>query len=124
MLALFELTPYDAEYGDRAARVKDLIWRIAASVLAIGHDVVLDWSLWSRAAREEARQRAEALGAEVLLHYVEVPLAVAEERVTDRNASAPEGVHRIDLDDLHRFAAEVFEAPAPEEAVPIAHERR
>jgi predicted kinase len=120
MLALFDLTPYDAEYAERADRVKELIWRVAGNVLAIGHDVVLDWSLWSRAAREEARRRAEALGADVILHYVEVPLAAAEARLAERNASAAAGVHRIDLDDLRRFADELFEPPAPDEVVSIA----
>jgi predicted kinase len=122
MLALFDLTPYDDAYGARAERVRELIWRTAGGVLALGHDVVLDWSFWSRAAREAARQRAEALGANVLLHYVDVPLAVAEERLGERNARTTSGVHRIDLDDLRRFAAEVFEAPGAEEAVPIVLE--
>jgi predicted kinase len=122
MLALFDLTPYDDEYGAQAERVKELIWRTAAGVLALGHDVVLDWSAWSRTARESARQRAEALGADVLLHYVDVPLAVAEERLAARNARGAGGVHRIDLDDLRRFATEVFEGPEPTEAVPIVLE--
>jgi predicted kinase len=122
MLALFDLTPYEAEYAARADRVKELIWRTAERVLALGHDVVLDWSQWSRAAREAARRRAEALGADVLLHYVDVPLAIAEERISERNANATGGVHRIDLDDLRRFASELFEAPRPDELIAIAIE--
>jgi predicted kinase len=123
MLTLFDLTPYESEYTARADRVKELIWRTAQSVLALGHDVVLDWSQWSCAARETARQRAEALGADVLLHYVDVPLAVAEERLSERNANAVGGVHQLDPDDLRRFASELFEAPTPHEAIAVAIER-
>lgn len=122
MLALSDSTPYDDEYGALADRVKELIWRVAASVLATDHDVVLDWSQWSRSAREAARQRAEALGASVLLHYVDVPLTVAEERLAARSARAPADAHQIDLDDLRRFAADLFEPPQPDEAVAIVVE--
>lgn len=103
-------------------RVKELIWRTAESVLALGDDVVLDWSQWSRDARETARQRAEALDADVLLHYVDVPLTVVEERLSERNANAAGGVHQLDLDDLRRFASELFEAPTPDEAIAIVIE--
>jgi predicted kinase len=122
MLTLFDLTPYDEEYVARADRVKELIWNMAESVLALGHDVVLDWSQWSRAARETARQRGEALRADVLLHYVDIPLAIAEERLRDRNANPAGGVHQIELDDLRRFASELFEVPMPDEAIAIAIE--
>ena len=40
MLALFDLGPYDDAYGPRADRVKELIWRMAGQVTALGHDAV------------------------------------------------------------------------------------
>jgi predicted kinase len=119
MLALFDLGPYDSAYGPQADRVKELIWRTAQQVIALGHDVVLDWSHWNRTARASALERAQALGADVVLHYVDVPLGVVQERVLGRNTSAPgASVHRIDLDDLSRFASDLFEPPALEEGIP------
>ena len=123
MLALFELRPYDDAYGPRADRVKELIWRMAERVIALGHDAVLDWSQWSRTARADARERAEALGADVLLHYVEAPLEVVEERLVERNAQPSAVVHQIDLDDLRRFAADLFEPPTSDEGMPVVSER-
>lgn len=123
MLALFDLSPYDDAYGPAADRVKELIWRTAERVVALGHDVVLDWSQWSHAARASAVKRAQAAGADVVLHYVDVPLAVVEERLSRRNAAAPgPAVHRIDLDDLRRFASDLFEPPASDEGIAVVTE--
>jgi predicted kinase len=122
MLALYDLGPYDDAYGPQADRVKELIWRTAERVVALQHDVVLDWSQWSRSARKTTQKRAQRLGADVVLHYVEAPLAIVEQRLTERNASPPDGVHRIDLDDLRRFAADLFEPPTADEGLPIVRE--
>jgi predicted kinase len=123
MLALYDLGPYHDAYGPHADRVKELIWRTAERVIALGHDVVLDWSHWNRSARKTGLERSQSLGADVVLHYVEVPLAVAEQRLTERNANPPGGVHRIDLDDLRRFAADLFEPPTSDEGMSIVPER-
>lgn len=122
MLSVFDLAPSDAAYGPRASRVKELIWRMVERVLALGHDVVLDWSHWSVGAREEARRRAAALGADAVVHYIDVPLEVVEQRLAERNMTAPAGVHLLDLDDVRRFARDLFEPPTPAEAVAIVVE--
>ena len=123
MLALFDLGPYDDAYGPPANRVKELIWRTAGRVLALGHDVVLDWSQWSRTARASALERAQALGADVVLHYLDVPIGVVEQRVSERNTSLPSAaVHQIDLDDLRRFASDLFEPPALDEGIAVVPE--
>ncbi len=50
LLTLHPGIRYDApEYGPLAERGKLLIWDVAGQVLALGHDVVLDWNSWSRA---------------------------------------------------------------------------
>jgi predicted kinase len=123
MVRLFDLTPFDDDYGHGADRVKELIWDVAAVVLAHGHDVVLDWSQWSRSRRADAARRAEALGAEVVLHFLEVPLDEAEQRLAARNAQRPAGAHHIPLDELRRFWTDVFEPPSDDEPLVIVRER-
>src|SRR5579862_7212051 len=65
MLRLFDLTPFDTEYGPAADRVKELIWDTASELVARGNDVVLDWSQWSRELRSGAKARVESMGAAV-----------------------------------------------------------
>src|ERR1700722_19795749 len=89
MLSLFDLTPFDADYGPAAERVKELIWDTASKLVTRGNDVVLDWSQWSRKMRADATARAESMGAAVALHYVDPPLDVVEERLRLRNGARP-----------------------------------
>lgn len=132
MLALHpELAPYDEDYGDRAARCQDVIWGLARQVLALGHDVVLDWSQWSAERRRRWADRAEEAGATTVVHFLDVPLETAITRVTARNRTVETGtetetgadVHRIDPDEMRRFAETFFEPPHESEGITILRER-
>src|SRR5438105_1027278 len=54
--------------------MESLLWDLAARVLTLGVDVILDFGFWSGAEREEFRARAAALGARSELHFLDVPL--------------------------------------------------
>jgi predicted kinase len=110
---------YDApEYGQLAERGKLLIWDVAGQVLALEHDVILDWNSWSRARRATWGDRARAAGYEVMLHYVVVPLDVAIARAERRAAADLAGAHRLDAAAVRHLAA-LFEAPTADEGLPI-----
>src|SRR3982750_152144 len=49
-----------------------LLWDVAAAVLKLGGDVILDFGFWSRAERDDYRARAAALGARCVVHYCDV----------------------------------------------------
>ena len=51
MLRLYGLRHVDPRYVAHLEPCQDLIWDIAVQVLAVGHDVVLDWNQWSRERR-------------------------------------------------------------------------
>src|SRR5438067_1710096 len=55
----------------RRAAVEGVQWEIAARVLTLGLDVVLDWGFWSRAERDDYRARANALGAGAEVRYLD-----------------------------------------------------
>jgi predicted kinase len=119
LLTLHPETRYDApEYGALAERGKLLIWDVAGQVLALGHDVILDWNSWSRARRATWGDRARAAGYEVVLHYVVVPLDVAIARAEHRAASGVAGAHRLDAAAV-RHLASLFEVPTADEGLPI-----
>jgi predicted kinase len=119
MLLLYPGLRYDAPgYGERAESCKQLIWEVARQVLALGHDVILDWNGWSRARRALWHDLARGAGYGVVLHYVRVPLNVAISRAETRAAAQVAGAHLLDAEAIRHLAA-IFEEPAEEEGVPI-----
>ncbi len=99
-------------------RVKSLIWDIARQVLALDHDIVLDWNQWSRARRAEWRDRAGDAGHSVVLHYLTTPLQTAIERIEDRAARGVPGSHTLDAAGV-RHLQTILEVPSSEEGLEI-----
>jgi predicted kinase len=79
-------------------------------LLALGHNVVLEWGTWTRAERDALRAGARAIGAAVDLHFFDAPSEVLFERTCARKLEEPP----ITLEQIKRWA-EIFERPSPEE---------
>jgi predicted kinase len=94
--------------------VEAALWELAARVLALGVDVILDFGFWSRAEREEFRARAAALGAHSEIHFTDAPEQVLLARLAARNAALPPGTFRIDEARL-RLWSSLFEPPTADE---------
>ncbi|MCP3028555.1 ATP-binding protein [Halobacillus sp. A5] len=94
--------------------VESLMWKVAARVLVLGVDVILDFGLWSRKEREELRCRAEELGADIKIHFMDVPEKVLFERLRNRNAHKPDESFVIPEAKLKEWI-QTFEPPLPEE---------
>jgi predicted kinase len=118
MLRLYGLRYDDREYVARLRGCQDLIWDTALQVLRLGRDVVLDWNQWSRARRAEWRDRAELAGYAVVVHYVDVPLKLAIERMQVRNTGHLDDAHTIDEAGV-RHLASIFEPPTNAEGMKI-----
>src|SRR5437588_4999900 len=71
--------------------IETLLWDLAARVLVLGVDVVLDFGFWSRAERDDFRSRAAQLGARSELHFLDVPEEELLARLAVRNAQLPPG---------------------------------
>jgi hypothetical protein len=50
-----------------------LLWEVTERALVLGVNVVLDYGFWSHNERASFRRRAEAVGAIVQCHFLEVP---------------------------------------------------
>ncbi len=70
----------DPKHNERHAKIEALQWTVAASVLHLGLDVILDFGLWQRSERDDFRARAAGLGATTVIHY----LAVAHDELFAR----------------------------------------
>ncbi len=106
-------TAYDHPgYPEQAQRCQDLIWDLACQVLAAGTDVVLDWNQWSRKRRDHWRDRADAQGHAVVVHYLPVPVETAIARAAQRES----GGRHHDLDAAAvRHLALLLEVPTEDE---------
>lgn len=116
MIAKYDYTIFDEEYGRFATAEKELIWQEAQEVLKNGRDAILDWSLWSRAARAEWSQKVLAAGYNYRLIYLDVSLAVLEQRLAARNAAVPLAAHVIPFSEVQRFS-KIFEPPLNDEGL-------
>ncbi len=114
------IVPILADVTDIAERdrlrspVEALQWELAKRLLSLGQNVILENGFWSHAERESYRAEAEALGAEVELHYLDVERDVLWARLQRRNAALPPGtfvVTEAELDEWWGW----FEPPVDEE---------
>lgn len=109
------MTEYDeATHDARHASVESIMWDVAARVLVLGVDVILDFGCWVRSQRDELRSRARALGADFRLHFVEAPEEVLFDRLNTRNEMHTEGTFFIPKAKLAEWV-EIFEPPSSEE---------
>ena len=94
--------------------VESVQWEVAKRVLALGINVVLENGFWSRAERVSYRSQAEALGARVELHFLNVERDELWARVLKRNANLPPGTFVIHEDQLDTWLG-WFEPPTADE---------
>lgn len=104
-------TGYDEE---KRAAVEALQWEIAARVLRLGVDVVLDWGFWSRSERDDYRSRAEALGARATVRFLDISREELSARLASRNKDLPPATFRVQEKDLELWSS-WFEPPTPDE---------
>ena len=114
------IEPILADVTDIAERdrlrspIESLQWDLAKRLLALGQNVILENGFWSRAEREAYRAEAEALGASVALHYLDVGRDELWDRLQKRNASLPPGTFAVTEAELDEWWG-WFEPPTDEE---------
>lgn len=91
-------------------RIEKLQWKLAQEILALGHNVVIEWGTWGRSERDALRSGARALGVAVELHFIDAPVEVLFDRIHRRNRESPP----ITFEDVVKWA-EAFERPSGEE---------
>ena len=85
---------YDVEEDDHDARhnlIEAMLWDIAARVLTLGVNVILDFGFWAKVEREDYRARAAQLSAGSEIHFLNVKKEILLERLAARNANLSQG---------------------------------
>jgi predicted kinase len=107
----------DAETSEHDARhglIEALLWDLAARLLVLGTNVILDFGFWSREEREDFRLRAKEMGAGSEVHFLDVPEEVLLRRLAERNTQSSERVFHIPVEMMKSYMA-LFQAPTPDE---------
>ncbi|MBI1777260.1 MAG: AAA family ATPase [Proteobacteria bacterium] len=107
---------YDAA---KRAAVHAVQWGIAARVLGLGVDVVLEFGFFRRRERDDYRARAAALGAEIQLCFLDVPREELLRRLAARNANLPPATFHVS-EDLLDECISWFEPPTSDEFEPAS----
>ena len=98
-------------HDSRHESVESTMWDVAARVLVLGVDVVLDFGCWVKSQRDDFRSRAENLGADFKIHFADVPEEVLFERLEARNEMHIEGTFFIPNAKLQEWLR-IFEPPS------------
>lgn len=98
------------EHDELHTRIEHIMWEVAARVLTLGGNVILDFGFWAQEERDDFAARARALGADCVVNYVAAPLSELKRRLARRNAAADDTRFIIDPDCLDAWYA-AFEAP-------------
>jgi len=126
MLQLFDECLGDA-HKLILAKCQKYLFNLAEQIAAAGSDVILDFGFWSRAQRQEAKDRFRARGIETELHYIRIDNQVWMQQIDNRNKAALNGtagrVYFVD-DNMKRLFDEAFEEPTAEEIDILAGRRK
>lgn len=107
----------ESDWGKHNARheaVESLLWEMAARVLTLGVDVILDFGFWVRSQRDELRAKARDLGADFKIHFTDLSEELLLERIKARNVQLPPGTFHIPEVKLREWMR-LFEPPSPDE---------
>ncbi len=111
---LFGQDAEEDRHDARHALIESLLWDLAARMLVLGVNVILDYGFWGRSEREDYRARAARLGASSELHFLNVPEEVLLGRLATRNAQLPEGAFFIPEAKFTEYIPK-FQPPSHEE---------
>jgi predicted kinase len=72
-------------YADWDRKITALSRDVGFHLAEKGSDVILDEGFWERETRNEMRKRAEAIGAKLVMYYLDTPIETIRDRVLARN---------------------------------------
>ena len=111
---LFGQDVEEDEHDARHNLIESMLWDIAARVLTLGANVILDFGFWAQSEREDYRSRAAGLGASSEIHFLDVPKGVLHERLATRNAQLNQGAAFIPEAKLTEWML-IFQPPTTDE---------
>lgn len=79
-----------------------------------GIDIILDEGFWERETRDEMRKRADAIGATLVMYYLDTPIETIRKRVLGRNSNLTKDSFEISSEMLDGYL-KYWEPPSEDE---------
>jgi predicted kinase len=114
---LFGHDTLDPDHDRRHSLIEDMLWQIAARVLSLGTNIILDFGFWAKEERDDYRSRARDLGARSEIVFMDVDEEELMKRVRMRNGSLTNTIAYIP-EELMISWIRFFQRPDANELVP------
>ncbi|MEM1444891.1 MAG: ATP-binding protein [Planctomycetota bacterium] len=98
--------------------IEQLQWRLGKRMLRADCSVIIEWGTWGRSERDRLRDEGRAVGAKVVLHFLDAPLDELRRRLLARNQHLPEGEIHMPPEGLDGWLEEwatLIQRPTPDE---------
>lgn len=108
-------------YAEWDRKIIDLSRDFAFYLVGKGIDVIMDEGFWEKETRDEMRRRAAAIGAKVVMYYLETPIETIRERVVGRNNNLTGDSFKISREMLDNYLKD-WQPPTEDEDYILASE--
>ena len=108
-------------YAEWDRKIIDLSRDFAFYLVGKGVDVIMDEGFWEKETRDEMRRRADAIGAKVVMYYLETPVETIRERVVGRNNNLTGDSFKISREMLDNYLKD-WQPPTEDEDYILASE--
>ena len=119
MQTLFSKDMVSLDYSWMIERVKrccEQIWEVSEQILTLSGNVVLDLGFTTKEQRDLFSNRAEELGINAEIHYLDAPKDIRRKRIKKRNLEKDPSVYAFEVTDMmFNFMEPRFEVPSQEE---------
>lgn len=114
MIALHGTNPPESAFARFSREISETLWSETTRHVSTGKDVVLDWGFWTRASRDDARQRIQDIGAKGVLYRMVCADETARARAVARSSAGTDGALAINAEAWEYFRQQ-FEPIAADE---------
>ncbi len=91
--------------------LEDQLWVLGQDLLKLGQTVIFEKGLWRRSERDEKRLEAQKQGANIELHYFDIPIEELVRRLEARNIEGRPDAAHVTKEQLQDYATRFFQPP-------------
>jgi predicted kinase len=106
-------------YVEWDAKVIGLSRDFAFYLARKGIHVIMDEGFWGKEEREDLKRQISAIGAEVVMYYVDTPIEIIRDRVAKRNSNLTKESFEISPEMLEGYLA-LWQPPGEDEKYRLA----